>query len=50
MNNTDFFCVQIKQTKQKKKKKMIYRPSRFSGEKGKQTFYFLGLISFEMIT
>ena len=32
-------CVQIK----KKKKRSTYRPSQFSGQKSKQTFYFLGL-------
>ena len=33
-----------KKTKQKKNKKprSTYRPSQFSGQKGKQTFYFLG--------
>ena len=40
-----FFCIRIKiNYKKKKKKESTYRPSWFSGQKGKQTFYFLGLI------
>ena len=32
-----FFCVRCKK---RKKKRSTYRPSQFSGQKGKQTFYF----------
>ena len=37
------FCVQINK-KKKKKKRSTYWPSKFSAQKDKQTFYFLGLI------
>ena len=37
-----FFCVQSYKTN--KQTKSTYLPSRFSGQKGKQIFYFLGLL------
>ena len=40
MNNIVF----LPDLKKKKKKKLTHRPSQFSGQKGKPTFYFLGLI------
>ena len=32
------------------RKRLTNRPSRFSGQKGKQTFYFLGLIIFGLFS
>ena len=47
MSDTVFLlCPDLKKKKEgKKEKKSTYRPSRFSGQKGKRTFYFLGLRS-----
>ena len=39
-----FFCVQIKKKKKEKRKRSTYWPSQFWGQKGKQTFYCLGLM------
>ena len=45
MNDTAFLVSRLKKGKKKKKKKRsTYWPSQFSGQKGKQTFSFLGLM------
>ena len=47
-------CIQHpelkKKRRRKKKKRSTYRPSQFSGQKGKQTFIFLGLIFLDSTT
>ena len=39
-------CLQHPDLKKKKKKRLTYQPSQFSGQKGKQTFIFLGPMDF----